>query len=96
MNRKQLIFLLVALVVLGGACLALLKRNQDSWNTPSNMAGGKLFPNFQVNDAAAIHIKGAEDLTLEKKNDRWSVRERDDYPANFSQISELLIKAGAI
>jgi hypothetical protein len=94
MNRKQLIILLVALVVLGGASLALLKHNQDSWTSSGDLAGHKLFDNFQVNDAAVIHIKGEDDLNLEKKNDRWSVRERDDYPANFSQVSELLIKMG--
>jgi hypothetical protein len=33
-------------------------------------------------------------LDLVKKDDRWRVRERNDYPANFSQISDLLLKMG--
>jgi hypothetical protein len=92
MNRKQLISLLVALVVLGGACLFLLQRHDQSWSEKEGRAGQKLLQNFQVNDVAAIHLKGESELTLAKKNDRWVVVEKGDYPANFSQIDELLLK----
>ncbi len=94
MNRKQLIMLLVALVVIGGASLMLLKRNQQSWTASEGQIGGKLLNHFQMNDVAAIHIKGDTDLDLDKKNGRWCVEERGGYPANFTQISELLIKMG--
>ncbi len=92
MNRKQLILLLAALIVLGGAGLVLRNRNEESWNTSGGKMGQKLLPNFQVNDVAAMHIKGATDLDLVKKDDRWRVRERNDYPANYSEISDLLMK----
>jgi hypothetical protein len=92
MNRKQMILLLAALVVLGGAGLVLRHSHQESWNTSGGKLGQKLLPNFQVNDVASLHIKGAADLDLVKKDDRWRVRERKDYPANFPQISDLLIK----
>ncbi|HZM03128.1 MAG TPA: DUF4340 domain-containing protein [Candidatus Saccharimonadales bacterium] len=92
MNRKQLILLLVALVILGGACLLLLNRHEESWSDSGTKLGQKVLPNFQVNDVAAIHIKGESDLDLVKKDDRWRVQQRNDYPANFSQISDLLIK----
>jgi hypothetical protein len=91
MNRKQLIFLLAALVVLGGAGLVLRNRHQESWDSSAGKLGQKVLPNFQVNDVAAIHIKGATDLDLVKKDDQWRVQERNNYPANFSQIKELLI-----
>ena len=94
MNSKQLIFLLAALVVLGGAGLVLRNRNQESWSTSGSKLGEKVLPNFQVNDVASIVIKGPTQLDLVKKNDRWGVQERNDYPANFSQISDLLIKMG--
>ena len=54
--------------------------------------GQKVFPSFPVNDVAAIHVKAAGDLHLVRKDDRWRVQERNDYPANFSQISDLLLK----
>jgi hypothetical protein len=92
MNRKQLISLLVALIVIGGACLLLLRRQDQSWSETASHAGQKLLRNFQVNDVAAIHLKGESELTLAHKGERWVVVEKGDYPANFSQIDELLLK----
>jgi hypothetical protein len=92
MNRKQLIVLLAALVILGGAGLVMRNRNDESWTSSEGKLGRKVLPNFQVNDVASLHIKGAGDLNVVKKDDRWLVRERNDYPANFSQIKELLLK----
>ena len=54
--------------------------------------GDKVFPNFQPNDVAAIHVKAGADLNVVRRNDVWRVQERGDYPANFGQISDLLIK----
>jgi hypothetical protein len=93
MNRKQLIILVLALVVLGGACLLLLNRNQESWSSSGNKLGHKVLTDFQVNDVVGIHIKSDIDLDLVKKDDRWRVQQRNNYPANFSQVSDLLIKA---
>jgi hypothetical protein len=94
MNRKQLLMLLVVLAVIGGASLLLLKHREQSWNTSDSQIGQKLLGNFQMNDVAAIHIQGDSGLDLDKRDGRWIVKERADYPANFSQISELLIKIG--
>ncbi len=94
MNSKQLFLLLVALAVFGGAGLVLLKHNQQSWTESEAQIGQKLFKNYQVNDVAAIHIKGDADLTLNRKDDGWHVEERSNYPANLSQIKELLLKMG--
>ena len=92
MNRKQLILLLVALAIVGGAGLLLLQRNQKSWTESEEQIGQKLLKNFQVNDVAAIHIKGDTELTLEHKEDGWHVQQRGGYPANLAQIKELLLK----
>ncbi len=94
MNRKQLILLLAALAIIGGAGLVLLQRHQQSWTESEAQIGQKLFKNYQVNDVAAIHIKGDNDLTLERKDDGWQVRQRGGYPANVTQIRELLLKMG--
>ena len=92
MNRKQLILLLAALIVLGGAALVLRTRSQESSNTTDEKLGQKLLPNFQVNDVAMMRIQTTSNLDLVKKNDRWCVQERNDYPANYSEISDLLLK----
>ncbi len=66
MNRKQLIMLLVALAVIGGASLMLLNHRQQSWTAAETQIGQKLFNNFQMNDVADIHIKSDGDLDLKK------------------------------
>jgi hypothetical protein len=78
--------------VVGGAGLVLVNRDQESWATPQAKLGDKVFSAFMPNDIAAIHIKANTDLNLVKRNDVWCVNERDDYPANFGQISDVLIK----
>jgi hypothetical protein len=94
MNRKQLLILLVLVAVLGGAGLMLFKRQSASWQGGGSLAGQKLLPNLPVNDIARILVQqGTNQLNLVKKDDLWRVRERADYPANFSQVSEFLLKA---
>lgn len=92
MNRKQLILLLVFLAVIGGAGLVLLNKHKESWAVHEAKMGDKVLPDFRPNDVASIHIKGGSDLNIVRKNDIWRVPERNDYPANFGQISDLLIK----
>ena len=49
---------------------------------------------FPVNDVAHIAIKqGTNELNLVKKDDFWRVQERNNYPANYSEISDFLLKA---
>ena len=95
MNRNQLIILLVLVAVLGGAGIMLHKKQKSSWEGANPSAGKKLLGDFPINDVAHIEVKqGANALNLAKKDDKWCVRERNDYPANWPQISELLIKLG--
>lgn len=96
MNRKQLILLLVALAIIGGAGLLLLQRKQQSWTESEAQIGHKLLGHYQINDVATIHIKGDTDLMLDRKDDGWHVRQRGNYPANVTQIRELLIKLGDV
>jgi hypothetical protein len=94
MNLKQLGILIMAVVVIGGAALLLHNRKSDAWSSGSPEAGKKLLGDLQVNDVAHISIKaGTNELNLVKKDDLWRVHERGDYPANFQQISEFLLKA---
>jgi hypothetical protein len=93
MNLKQLGILIVIVVIIGGAGLVLRNHQDRSWTSSNADVGKKLLGDFPFNDVAQISIRhGTNDLDLEKKNDFWRVRERGDYPANFSQISEFLLK----
>jgi hypothetical protein len=95
MNRKQLLILLVLVVVLGIAGLMLYKRDQTSWQGSGRQgAASKLLGDLPVNDVATIVIKGGtNELDLALKDNLWRVKQRNDYPANFSEISGFLLKA---
>lgn len=94
MNRKQLTILIVLVALVGGTGWVFLKRQHNSYMPTSLKMGRKLFPKLPMNDVARIQVKdSSSELNLVKKEDLWRVQERGDYPANFSQISGLLVKA---
>src|ERR1035437_1481984 len=95
MNRKQFIILLVLVVALGVTGLVVYQRNQDSWQGGRRQSTAqKLLGDLPVNDVAAIVIKGGTNqLDLVRKDGLWRVKERYDYPANFTEISGFLLKA---
>ena len=95
MNRKQFFILLVLVVVLGITGLILRQRNQESWQGSGRQGvGQKLLGDLPINDVAAIVIKGGTNqLDLVKKDGLWRVKQRGEYPANFSDISSFLLKA---
>ena len=93
MNRKQFIVLVVLLVVCAAVAWHFYQRGNSSWQSAEQNIGFKLIPNLPVNDVAQIDIhSGTNQLTVARNNDVWTVRERGDYPADFSQISDLLRK----
>ncbi len=95
MNRKQFGILVALLIVLGGAGWYVESRRQNEAGAGETGAGQKILgENFPVNDVVRITIKGdTNEVTLAKKDDLWRVHERGDYPANFGDISEFLLKA---
>ncbi len=94
MNRKQFGILIVFLIVLGGAGWLVQRGRDRAADAGESGTGQKLLGEaFPINDVAQISVKeGTNDLHLDKKDDLWRVRERNDYPANFSDISDFLIK----
>jgi hypothetical protein len=95
MNRKQLALLLVLGIVLGGAGLIIRNKETESRRGGNLGLGKKLLGDFSVNDVSTIALKqGADELHLVKKEDLWRVRERKDYPANYSEIRDFLLKVG--
>jgi hypothetical protein len=94
MNRNQFSLLLFLVVVLGLAGLMVYNKQNDAGRSGNAALGKKLLPNLPVNDVAHISLKqGSNEVNLAKKDGTWSVRERNDYPANYSEISDFLIKA---
>src|SRR5260370_27715929 len=94
MNRNQFSLLLFLVVVLGMAGLLVYNKQNDVGKSGDPAIGKKLLPNLPVNDVAHVALKqGTNQVNLAKKDGTWRVRERNDYPANYSEISDFLIKA---
>jgi hypothetical protein len=93
MNRKQFLILVIALLVLGGAGLALFWQDIAAYRASGAKIGAKLLPGLKLNEVAQVHLQDAKSqVTLVKKDNAWLVRERGDYPANVQDIGDLLIK----
>lgn len=93
MNRKQFLILVVALVVLGGAGLALFWQDIAAYRAAGAKIGARLLPDLKVSEVEQIRLQDAKSqATLVKKGNAWVVRERGDYPADVQKIGDLLIK----
>jgi len=93
MNRKQFLILVIALVVLGSAGLALFWQDIAAYRASGARIGAKLLPDFRIAEVTEMRLKDAQDeVTLVNKGDRWVVQERGGYPANFQEVSGLMVK----
>lgn len=93
MNRKQLLTLVVLVALVGGLAIVTSNRNKTSWESAEKPVSGTILKDFPLNDVTEILVKDKEaSLTLVKKDERWTVKERNHYPANFAEISEFLKK----
>jgi hypothetical protein len=93
MKTKHIALLIGLVVVVGFGGLWFKVRQESAWQRAS--AGGeKLLAKLPVGEnLAEIRIEqGTNRLTLAKRADRWVVVERADYPANFAEISSLMLK----
>lgn len=93
MNARFAAILVVLLGVLGGA--ALLYQQQERGRRPDNAAtlGRTLLKDLQAADIAAIRIvEPKATLTVQRKDDRWVIAERADFPADLAKVREFVLK----
>ena len=94
MNARVAAILVVLLAVLGGA--ALLYQREQGARRPDNAAalGRTLLKDLQAADIAAVRIvEPKATLTVQRKDDRWVIAERADFPADLAKVREFVLKA---
>ena len=95
MNARVVVVLAILLVALGGG--ALLIKQQDRAQSPESGAvlGKPLLKDLKASEVAAIRIRDAkQEMNLVRGGDNsWTVVERDGFPADFTRVSELVLKA---
>ena len=95
MNSKQLKLLLIIFVCIGVVGYLLVTQNNKSWSRGEQAIGGKVMPDFPMNDVTQITIESnVGEATLVKVDETWRVSDRANYAADFSKIRELLLAVG--
>jgi len=94
MNQKQFLTLVVLAVIIGGLGLYFYGKQKESYTSSSFQPGQKVIEKFPINDVAHLRIKQStnEVNLVRAENNAWTVKERWNYPANYSEISDFLIK----
>jgi len=93
MNRNQFTILIALVVIVGGLGLWQSRREKSSYQTSGGDLGQKPFAKLAINDVAQIRLKNADaEVNLVKNGDTWKVKERGDYPANYSSLADFLRK----
>ena len=98
MKKNNLLLLLAVAVVAGLAGIYFQVAQSSKWS--DSKTDRTIFQSLPVNDISQIQIRsGTVSVTLERKEDVWGVAERDNYPADFDKIRDLIkmlweLKAG--
>lgn len=93
MNRKQFMWLMLAVVIMCGAGLALFWQDLTAYRDSGAKIGAQLLPQMKVSDVAKMRLQDAtSEVTLAVKGKVWRVEQRGGYPADFSEISGLILK----
>src|SRR5688572_3912513 len=92
MNRKQFLILIILGLAVGGLGFYLVNRQKGSYESSSSQGEQRVIKDFPLNDVAHIRVlQGTNEVNL-VRGDTWTVKERWDYPANFTEISDILRK----
>lgn len=98
MNKRQVIILWIIAIALSGAVVAVKLTQKDATQSATRRSAGQtLLESLPANEVASVEFQGSDGtVTLNKKNDGWSVVQRDDYPANNNSINEFLRTLGEL
>jgi len=98
MNKRQVIIFWVIAIVLGAAVATLkLTRQQTIRSATLRAPGQTLFASFPATDIATVEIQGAAAaVTMVKKDGKWTVAQRDSYPANPTYVNEFIRTLGEL
>jgi hypothetical protein len=97
MNARLAAVLIVLLAVMGGG--ALLYYQQERARRPDNveMLGRPLLPELRIAEVAAIRIvEPKRRLTVERRDEGWTIAEREGFPADLARVREFVLKLAAL
>lgn len=93
MNRKQFLWLMLVVLLLGGVSIALFWQDITLYRDSGAKIGARLMPELKISDVAKLRLQDADkEVTLTLKDKVWRVEQRGGYPADFAEISGLILK----
>jgi hypothetical protein len=94
MNRQFLVILVVLLVVIGGAALLVFRQGETARPAVTSQLGQPLLKGLRASDVATITIREPkETLTLAKKDNRWTIAEKNGFAADLDKVTDLVVKS---
>lgn len=92
MNKKQLSAAIIIFIILLVICIMNLKQEESSWKKGSDTDQALLIKNFEPNKVAKFAIADGKDtVEMAVMDNKWAVLQRDEYPADFTKIQNLLL-----
>jgi hypothetical protein len=94
MNARVAGILVVLLIALGGAALLFQRQEAARRVEGAGALGQPLLKGLQAASVASIRItEPAGALTLQRKEEGWTIAERADFPASLATVREFVLKA---
>ncbi len=94
MNKAFVAVLGIILVVMGGSALLVFQEKKSARPAQTAQLGQPLLKGLKANEIASISVREPKQaLTLEKKNDRWIIAEKNGFPADLDRVTDLVVKA---
>jgi Domain of unknown function (DUF4340) len=94
MNARTAAVLVVLLVALGGGALLVHRQEQAQRPAAADMLGQPLLKGLAASAIAAIAIhEPGSSLTLQRRDDQWTLAERAGFPADIDQVRRLVLAA---
>jgi len=94
MNKPFLAILGVLVVVMGGGALLVFNQNASQKPAVSAQLGQPLLKGFKASEVSAIVIRDPKStLTLAKKDDRWTIAEKNGFAADLDKVTDLVVKS---
>ncbi len=92
MSKKTVILLWTIAAVLAVGVISIKSRSRDTGEAMTERRRGQtVLASFPAADITCIKVKGADQaVTLNQTAEGWIVAERNNYPANFTNINNLL------
>ena len=98
MNARFAVVLLVLLAVLGGGALLVRQQSSSPQKPPeAEVLGQPLLKGLKGAEVASVAIREPKaTLTLQRRGERWTIAERDGFPADYDKVRDFVLKALAL